>query len=299
MTSDRTLRTGLTILSLAASAALLPAAPAVAAPPPRPDLKLNLTVTPTTMIGATENTAVVIATVDNVGAATVEDVTVSFTFPPGGEIVGDPSWQCDYTTFVCTNIYGPVPPGGTAEPLRVYVGLPDAPVGTVATIGATAATSAREVTRTNNSAQVQTTYGYVADLSLSGDGGASGAWETDLPTSGGDITPTFTAHNIGTAEAGDLRLVVDVPAGFTAGQPYDGPGNPSPWACDVTATQVVCTAGPLAVEAESTVTVPMTAPAGVADDRFAIHGEISTSGDEWRPWDNGADALYHYVEPAA
>ncbi|MFG2166088.1 hypothetical protein [Micromonospora chersina] len=299
MNSDRTLRTGLTILSLAASAALLPAAPAVAAPPPRPDLKLNLTVTPTTMIGATENLAVVIATVDNVGAATVEDVTVSFTFPPGGEIVGDPSWQCDYTTFVCTNIYGPVPPGGTAEPLRVYVGLPDAPVGTVATIGATAATSAREVTRTNNSGQVQTTYGYVADLSLGGAGDPSGSYETDIPTGGGDIAPTFTAHNIGTAEAADLRLVVDVPAGFTAGQPYDGPGNPSPWACDVTATQVVCTAGPLAVEATSTVTVPMTAPAGVADDRFAIHGEISTSGGEWRPWDNGADAFYHYVEPVA
>ncbi|MFI6331719.1 hypothetical protein ACIBBG_25855 [Micromonospora chersina] len=299
MTSDRTLRTGLTILSLAASAALLPAAPAVAAPPPRPDLQLNLTVTPTTMIRGAENLAIVVATVDNVGAAAVEDVTVSLNLPSGSEIIGDPSWQCDYTTFVCTNIYGPVPPGGSAEPLRVYVDLPQAAVGTVATIGATAATSAREVTRTNNSAQVQTTYGYVADLSLSADGGPSGSWDTELPISGGDITPTFTVHNIGSAEAADLRLVVDVPAGFTAGQPYDGPGNPSPWVCDVAATQVVCTAGPLGVEAESTVTVPMTAPAGAADDRFVIHGEISTSGETWRPWDNSADALYHYAGPVA
>ncbi|RQW99589.1 DUF11 domain-containing protein, partial [Micromonospora globispora] len=276
----------------------LPAGPAVAAPAPRPDLKLNLTVTPTTMIRNGENLAIVLATVDNVGAATVEDVTVSFKFPPGGEIVGDPAWQCDYTTFVCTNIYGPVPPGGTAEPLRVYVGLPDAPAGTVATIEATAATSTREVTRTNNSGQVQTTYGYVADLSLYGNADPSGTYEVDLPTSGGDVSPTFTAENIGSADADDLRLVVDVPAGFTVGQPYEQPTNPSPWLCDVTATQVVCTAGPLAVGATSTVTVPMTAPAGVNDDRFTIHGELSTSSEEWRPWDNGADALYHYVEPA-
>ncbi|WP_319463150.1 hypothetical protein [Micromonospora sp. RTP1Z1] len=298
MTRNRTLRAGLVALSLsAASAALLPATPAGAAPAPRPDLKLNLSVTPNTMIGATENLAIVTATVDNVGAATVEDVTVSFTFPPGGQIVGDPAWQCDYTTFVCTNIYGPVPPGGTAEPLRVYVGLPDAPAGTVATIKATAATSAREVTRTNNSGQVQTTYGYVADLSLS----SGPQWETDIPADGGPIFPGFTASNVGSAPADDLRLVVDVPAGFTvAGEPQSDPTDPSPWLCDVMATQVVCTAGPLAEGGSSRVTVPMTAPAGTPDDRFAIHGQVSTSGAEWRPWDwdNGADANFHYVAPA-
>ncbi|MFU8854032.1 hypothetical protein ACNAW0_24070 [Micromonospora sp. SL1-18] len=297
MTSDRTVRTGLTLLSLAVSAALLPAAPAVAAPPPRPDLKLNLDVTPTTMILGTRNLTVVTASVDNIGAAAVEDITVSFELPPGGEIIGDPSWQCDYATFVCTNIYGPVPPGGAAQLLRVYVGLPDAPSGTVVTIKATAATSAHEVTRSNNSGQVRTTYGYVADLSLSG-ADVRGSYETDIPTGGAEISPTFTAHNSGSSAADDLRLVVDVPAGFTPGEPYGAPGNPSPWLCEATATQVVCTAGPLDQKATSTVTVPMTAPAGTHDDRFAIRGELSTSGAQWRPWYNQADVLYHYVAPA-
>lgn len=296
MTSDRTLRTGLTLLSLAAAAALVPAAPAAAAPPSRADLQLTLTTTETLLDSYGRALAHVRATVDNVGAAPAEDATISFRLPAGSAIGGDPSWQCDYTTFVCTNIYGPVPAGGSAEPLSIYFELPVAPAGTVAMIEATVSTSAREITRTNNTAAVQTTYGEYADLTLF-PGGDTGVWsETDISTDGGEINPMFTAKNEGTATADDVRVVVDVPAGFAvAGTPTGS----TAWQCDVSATQVVCVSGPLDPEGTASLTVPMTAPAGNADDRFSVHGKLTTSGFEWQvDSSNEADALYHYVAPA-
>lgn len=298
MTSDRTLRTGLTLLSLtAATAALLPAAPAVAGPPSRADLAIHLTTTETLLDSYGRALARVGVTVDNVGTAQAEDSTVAFQLPAGTAIHGDPSWQCDYTTFVCTNIYGPVPAGGSAEPLSIYFELPVAPAGTVATIQATVSTSAREASRTNNTAAVQTTYGQYADLFLF-PGADTGGWaETDISSDGGEINPLFTAKNEGTAPADDIRLVVEVPAGFTV---TGTPTGDTAWQCDVSATQVACVSGPLAPEATVALTVPMTAPAGTPDDRFSVPGKVTTSGFEWQvDVRNEAAPAYHYVAPVA
>ncbi|SBT51052.1 DUF11 domain-containing protein [Micromonospora auratinigra] len=297
MTSQRILRTGTTLLCLAAAATLAPTAPALAGPAPRADLRIGLSTTETQLDSYGRAVAVVRATVDNVGAAAADDATISFRLPAGTTIAGETLLRCDYATSVCTGSLGPVPAGGSAEPLRVYLALPMAPAGTVATIDATVSTTAREVTRTNNTAAVRTTYGRYADLSLY-PGADTGVWaETDISPDGGPIQPLFTAKNNGTGPAADVRLVVEVPPGFTVTGP---PTGDTAWQCDVSATQVACVAGPLDPAATVALTVPMTAPAGNLDDRFSVPARVTTSGVEWRD-DNGNDATadYHYVTPQA
>ncbi|MCW3814583.1 DUF11 domain-containing protein [Micromonospora sp. DR5-3] len=296
MTSHRTLRTGLALLSLAASAALLPAAPAAAAPPPRADLQLTLTTT-SAMITSTGARVRLVAAVDNIGAAGVEDITVAIKAPAGSRIVGDPSWSCDYSTFVCTNIYGPVAAGGSAEPLRMYLELPAAPAGTVAVLAATASTSAREATRTNNTDEAAATYAYLPDLSLL-PGPDGGPWtETEVATTGGSINPTFTVRNDGTGEAAELRLAVEMPAGVTPD--IAPPAGNTNWQCDLSGNLVVCTAGPLAAGGTASISIPMVAPAGTADQTFAVHGTVTTPSPQWRSDRADADVWFRYVEPPA
>ncbi|MEU5562692.1 hypothetical protein [Micromonospora musae] len=295
MTSDRVLRTGLTLLTLTASAALLPAAPAAAAPAPRPDLRLDLTTTDA-MITADGARVRLTVTVDNIGAAAVEDVTVAVTAPAGSRIVGDPSWACDYSTFVCTHIYGPVAAGGSAEPLSMFLALPAGAAGTVADLTATASTSVREVTRTNNTDTAATTYAYLPDLRLL-PGLDTGVWpEIEVPTTGGAISPTFTVRNAGSGPAEDLRLTVERPAGVTLDVvPPTGSTN---WQCDLSGNPVVCTAGPLEAGATASVTIPMVAAGGTADEAFAVHGTVTTSSAQWRGDQTDADVRFRYVPQA-
>lgn len=288
----RLLGAGLTLLAAAATVTATPVAAAAAG---RADLRLDLTtVSSLAMIRPDRAEVVVRAAVDNIGTAGVDDVRISFKLPAGSSIVGDPSWRCDYTTFECVNIYGPVPAGGSAEPLQIYLGLPVGPAGTVATIAATASTSAREVTRTNNTDQVRTTYARTADLDLL-PGPDTGVWgETDVPVEGGPLQPMFTVKNTGTATAQDLRLVVDRPAGVT----LDGEPSGAGWACDLASTPLVCTAGPLAPDATTAVTIPMRAPAGTDDGRFGVPGRVITSSPEWlTDSNNEADVRYRYDGP--
>lgn len=291
MTSQRTLRTGISLLSLAAAAALVPAVPAVAAPAPRADLEIHLTSTDAITRGNNRAEVHIVATVDNVGAAAAEDATIRFQLPAGTTLNGEAAWQCD-AAFVCTYPYGPVPAGGTAEPLSLYLGVPDGPIGTDLTIGAAVSTNSREETRTNNAAQVQATYGVYPDLIMFGDG-----YEMDVSTTGADVFPTFTVENRGSAQADDLRVVVDLPAGATV---FAEPSGPTPWQCDLAATPVVCVTGPLYQKDSASLTLPVTLPAGVADDRVAIHAKVTTSSPDWEVDSNDeASALYHYVAPAA
>ncbi|MFI7604865.1 hypothetical protein ACIBTV_07060 [Micromonospora sp. NPDC049366] len=293
MTSDRILRTGLTILTLTASAALLPAAPAAAAPAPRPDLRLDLATTDA-MITADGARVRLDVAVDNIGAATVEDITVAVKAPAGSRIAGDPSWACDHTTFVCTHVYGPVAAGGSAEPLRMYLTLPDAAAGTVATLTATASTSAREVSRTNNADTAASTYAYLPDLGLL-PGLDTGVWpEVEVPTTGGAISPTFTVRNNGSGPAEDLRLTVERPAGVTLD--VAPPSGTTDWQCDLSGNPVVCTAGPLEAGATAGLTLPMVAAGGAADEAFTVHGTVTTSSGQWRDDRADADVWFRYVQ---
>ncbi|MEV7329522.1 hypothetical protein [Micromonospora sp. NPDC093244] len=289
----RLLGVGLALLTSAAAVATTQATPAAAAG--RADLRLDLTtVSSSAMIWPDRTTVVVRASVDNIGTAGVDDVRVSFKLPSGSSIVGA-SWQCDYTTFECVHNYGAVPAGGSAEPLLIYLDLPAGPAGKVATIAATASTSAREVTRTNNTDQVQTTYALAADLHLL-PGPDTGVWgETDVPVEGGLLQPMFTVKNTGTATAQNLRLVVDRPTGVTLdGEPSGADG----WTCDLASTPLICTAGPLAPDATAAITIPMRAAAGVDDERFSVHGRVTTSSREWMiDSNNETDVLYRYVGP--
>ncbi|MFI7577464.1 hypothetical protein [Micromonospora sp. NPDC049497] len=293
----RAFRSGVALLTLSTAALVgLPAGPAAAGPAPRPDLKVAL-VPVTTAVKTQNNEAVTAlrAEVTNVGTATVEDVTVAFKLPAGSAIYGDPSWQCDYATFVCTNIHGPVPAGGAAEPLRIYFSLPLAPAGTVATIGAAVSTSVRESATNNNTAQLKTTYADIADLQLSAGDAAGAGSETDVSIEGGPLLPTFTAKNVGTGTAQDLKLVVDLPAGVTVdGDPASDPGA---WDCATGTDQVICTAGPLAPEEVSSVTLALRAGPGAADERFAVPGTLTSSSPVWRVEPARSDANYHYVGP--
>ncbi|WP_433128641.1 hypothetical protein ACQPWW_02325 [Micromonospora sp. CA-240977] len=287
----RLLGAGLTLLTAAAAVAATPVAAAAAG---RADLRLDLTTVSSSALIRPDGAMVVVrAAVDSIGAAGVDDVRISFKLPAGSSIIGDPSWQCDYTTFECVNVHGPVPAGGSAEPLQIYLGLPAGSAGTVATIGATASTSAREVTRTNNTDQVRTTYALTADLDLL-PGPDTGVWpETDVPVEGGPLQPMFTVRNTGTATARDFRLVVDRPAGVTLdGEPSGGDG----WTCDLASTPLVCTAGPLAPDATTAITIPMRAAGGADDERFGVRGRVTTSSPEWLiDSANEADVLYRYA----
>ncbi|MET8229684.1 hypothetical protein ABZS77_03270 [Micromonospora sp. NPDC005298] len=288
----RLLGAGLALLTAAAAVAATPVAASAAG---RADLRLDLTTVSSSALIRPDHAEVVVrATVDNIGAAGVNDVKVSFRLPAGSSIVGGPAWRCDHTTFECVHIYGPVPAGGSAEPLQIYLGLPLGPAGTVATIGATVSTTAREVTRTNNTDQVRVTYAHNADLDLL-PGPDTGVWgETDVPLEGGPIEPMFTVKNVGTATARDLRLVIDRPAGVT----LDGAPSGAGWACDLASTPLVCTAGPLAPDTTTALTVPMRAAAGTDGERFGVRGRVTTSSTEWlTDSNNETDVLYRYVGP--
>ncbi|MGN9774644.1 hypothetical protein ACTMS0_02495 [Micromonospora sp. H33] len=294
----RSVRAGVALLTLSTAAlAGLPAGSAVAAPAPRPDLKLDLVPLTTAAMIQDDRAAVAVqANVTNVGTAAVEDVKIAFKLPAGSAISGDPSWQCDYATFVCTNIHGTVPAGGAAEPLRIYFSLPPAPAGTVAAIGATVVTTVRESATNNNTDQLKTTYANVADLQLL-PGPDTGVWtETDVPVEGGQLLPTFTAKNIGTGTAQDLKLVVDLPAGVTVDGDPDS--NAGAWDCATGTDQVICTAGPLAPDAVSSVTLALRAGPGTADQRFVIPGTLTSSSPVWRLDPARTEVLYRYVGPA-
>ncbi|MCM0673978.1 DUF11 domain-containing protein [Micromonospora phytophila] len=284
----RKIRTGLAAFVVCA-ATVVASGPALAAPPPRADLRLDLTANPVAMLTTDQARAHVVAVVDNIGAVGVEGFTVTLAPPAGSRIIGDPSWQCDHTAFVCT--HGPVPAGGTAEPLSVHLALPVGPEGAVAAIGATAATTAREATRTNNTDRVDVTYQLISDLTLQG----SGYPDAGVPTTGGDGSVSFTVRNAGTGTAQDLRLVVEWPAGVTRHlAPVGGTTN---WQCEFAVTSGICTAGPLAAGATAGIYIPLALPAGTVGQEFTVRGTVTTSGPEWQTdANNVADVFYRYAE---
>ncbi|MGN9807627.1 hypothetical protein [Micromonospora sp. L32] len=289
----RLVRTGVALSALAAAACLQPSAAVAAGAATGADLQLELTASQTMLWGEDRAEVIVDAVVQNVGTAGVADVTIAYQLPSGGEIAGDPWWQCDYATLVCTYRYGALAAGESAS-LNVYFSLPVKQEGAEARISATVSTTTPESNKTNNTDQVKTTYAQLPELALR-PGGPSGPWgETDVPAEGGRITPVFTAENTGTATAKDVTLVVDLPPGAS----FDG--DPLGGLCTATATSMSCPLGTLRAGAYSSVTVPMVVAPGAAGDQFTVHGEVSTTSAEWRP-DPGdyANVMYRYVGSAA
>ncbi|MFC4148838.1 hypothetical protein ACFO0M_21490 [Micromonospora mangrovi] len=295
MTSQRIRRTGLTLLSLAASAALLPAAPAAAAAP-RADLTVHLTTTDAITRGNNRAEVHVVATVDNIGTAAAQDATVAFQIPAGTTLgSGEAAWSCD-AQLVCTYPYGSVPAGGSTGPLSLYLNIPDGPTGNPLTIGATVSTTSREVTRTNNTAQAQAVYGSFPDLGMFGDAGG-GSSEMKVQTTGGQVMPTFSIENWGSATADDLRVAIDLPAGATA---VAQPSGPTAWQCDLAAAPVVCVSGPFYPKDTASLSLPIQLPAGTADEVVTVHAKVTTSSPEWEVNSSNEVTLsYLYVTPVA
>ncbi|MEH0843623.1 hypothetical protein V6U81_14665 [Micromonospora sp. CPCC 205711] len=290
----RLVRAGVALSALAAAVGLQPSAAVAESAATGADLQLDLTASQT-MLWHDRAEVIVDAVVQNVGSASVDDVTITYQLPPGGEIAGDPWWQCDYATLVCTYRYGALAAGETTS-LNVYFSLPVKQEGAEARISATVSTSTPEITQTNNTDQVKTTYAKLPELALR-PGELSGSWgETEVPAEGGPITPKFTAENTGTGTAKDVTLVVDLPPGAS----FEGDGFGG--LCTVTDTSMSCPLGTLKAGEYASLTVPMVVAAGTAGDQFTVHGEVSTTSAEWRPDpSHDADVMYRYVEsvPAA
>ncbi|MGY0007669.1 hypothetical protein [Micromonospora sp. I033] len=285
----RLVRAGVAVSAVAAAVGLQPSA-AVAAT--GADLQLDLTASQT-MLWHDRAEVIVDAVVQNVGTADAADVTITYQLPPGGEIAGDPWWQCDYATLVCTHRYGGLAAGESIR-LPVYFSLPVKKEGTEARISATVSTTTPETTKTNNTDQVRTTYAQLPELYLRA-GGPNDSWAVrDVPTTGGPIRPAFTVENTGTATAKDVTVVVDLPPGASFDGDTWGWGGP----CTQTATSVSCPVGALGAGEYASVSVPMVVGPGTAGDQFAVHAEASTTSAEWRPDGNPwADQPYQYVEP--
>ncbi|MFD0785464.1 hypothetical protein ACFQZ8_16265, partial [Micromonospora azadirachtae] len=50
--------------------------------------------------------------------------------------------------------------------------------------------------------------------------------------------------------------------------------------------------------ATASVTIPMVAAGGTADEAFAVHGTVTTSSAQWRDDQADADVLFRYVQQA-
>src|SRR6266536_5024679 len=241
------------------------------AAPARPDLVVDVTVSPVEVTAAGGDVQVAIV-VRNVGSGAANDVKVKVRPPAGSSLAGDASssWQCDYGTWKCA--YGTLAAGGEAEVLTVPLRLPAASVGEVVTVSATVSTSSLETATTNNTDKAKVAYTAVADLGveLIGDG-------TDVSNLGGRQYAVVRVTNVGTAPVSDVRLTMDPPAGSwvqTENFPTDQ------WTCDVTAAPWVCTQGALAPGESTVLVIPVMFPAGTSGDTMTMTATASTTTPE-------------------
>ncbi|MEV4537578.1 CARDB domain-containing protein [Asanoa sp. NPDC049518] len=201
----------------------LPAGPALAAPN-RPDLVVSASADPATVVDVGGGSAVRVD-VRNAGTKAAQDVTVSYTMPPGGFFTDGNSvpegWQCDFREDLsCT--HGPFAAGASAT-LRFFVSFPAAQVGQTATVTAVASTSGSELSTANNTGQATVSYiRGVTDLAI------TNLYVTEQARIGDTVGITVDVTNTGNMTAEEVYVTVPVPAGLQPQSEEFGEG----WYCD-------------------------------------------------------------------
>jgi hypothetical protein len=218
--------------------------PALAAPA-RPDLVVDLTVSPAEVpvAGGVVQLAILVR---NVGSASAGGVTLKIRPPAGSTLAGEepgavavgpastattdtPFWQCDFGGSRWTCTYGTVGAGGQAETLTLPLRLPAASVGDAATVSATVSTSSLEADTGNNTDRARISYTAVADLAME-----LLFADTEVSSLGGRSFVQARVTNVGTAEVADVRLTMDPPPG---GRVQLENFTTDEWQCDVDAAR--------------------------------------------------------------
>ncbi|MFJ8577256.1 hypothetical protein [Micromonospora sp. NPDC093277] len=207
----RLLRSGLAVGTLAAlGAALLPAAPANAAPA-RADLLVAASVSPVE-VPASGGWSILTLDVRNAGTKASQNVSVAFTLPAGAWFATDgfvvpPSWHCDLLgTATCTR--APLAAGQVADPLAIPFGLPAGTAGDAVTVTATASAGAESST-TNNTGRASVRYiPSTVDLEFV----PADTTQAALPT--GSVDVSTSVRNTGNSPSGEVTVTIPVPTGM-------------------------------------------------------------------------------------
>ncbi len=255
------------------------------AAPARPDLVVDVTVSPAEVpvAGGIVQVAIVVR---NVGSGAANDVALKIRPPAGGTLAGEgpgalpvPAasaeaadtqfWQCDFgsSTWRCT--YGAVAAGSQAETLNLPLRLPPASAGDVVTVSATVSTSSLETATTNNTDKVKLAYTAVADLAME-----LLFADTEVSSLGGRSFVQARVTNVGTAEVADVRLTMDPPPG---GRVQLENFTTDEWQCDVSAAPWVCTRGALAPGALAYLNIPLLFSPGTTGDTMTMTATASTT----------------------
>jgi hypothetical protein len=258
------------------------------AAPARPDLVVDVTVSPVEVPAAGGDVQVAIV-VRNVGSGAANDVKVKVRPPAGSSLAGDASssWQCDYGTWKCA--YGTLAAGDEAEVLTVPLRLPPASLGDVVTVSATVSTSSLETATDNNTDKAKIAYTAVADLAveLTGDG-------TDVSNLGGREYAVVRVTNVGTVSVSDVRVTMDPPAGAWVQLENFTPDD---WQCDVSAAPWVCNHAQLAPGLSSVIDIPVMFPGGTTGDTLTMTATASTTTPEKSLANNSAEVTFRYITP--
>jgi Domain of unknown function DUF11 len=272
-------RNGLALGAVAVfGAGLLPAAPAIAAPP-RADLVVAASVDPTEVV-ETGGWSTLTVDVRNAGARASQDLTLAFELPAGAWFFSEgfvipPSWQCDLLgTATCT--HAPLAGGEVAEPLSVPVGLPTGTAGDAVTFTATAS-AGRESSLSNNTGRATVRY-VPGTVDLFFTGGTSSQELID----GEQAYVSTNVRNAGTRASGDVTVTMPVPAGLTNSS-VSGGG----WDCAYGDTLAAgqpgwrCTRAPLAAgETSDWLNVSATVSGATPGDVLALDLTVSTTSAE-------------------
>ncbi len=276
------------------------------AAPARPDLVVDVTVSPAEVpvAGGIVQVAIVVR---NVGSGAANDVALKIRPPAGGTLAGEgpgalpvPAasaeaadtqfWQCDFgsSTWRCT--YGAVAAGSQAETLNLPLRLPPASAGDVVTVSATVSTSSLETATTNNTDKVKLAYTAVADLAME-----LLFADTEVSSLGGRSFVQARVTNVGTAEVADVRLTMDPPPG---GRVQLENFTTDEWQCDVSAAPWVCTRGALAPGALAYLNIPLLFSPGTTGDTMTMTATASTTTTAERSLTNNrAQTTFRYITP--
>jgi SdrD B-like domain/Domain of unknown function DUF11 len=273
------------------------------AAPARPDLVVDVTVSPAEVpaAGGVVQLAIVVR---NVGSAPADDVALKIRQPAGSTLGGEPGalgmplasaesadppfWQCDFgSVWRCT--YGAVGAGSQAETLNLPLRLPAASVGDVVTVSATVSTSSHETATQNNTDKAKLAYTAVADLAME-----LLFADTEVSNLGGRSFVQARVTNVGTAEVADVRLTMGPPPG---GRVQLENFTTDEWQCDVTAAPWVCTRGPLAPGGFAYLNIPLLFSPGTTGNTVTMTATASTTTPERSLANNSAETTFRYVTP--